>query len=429
MDSPEPNSQNAGMIDRNRKTDTLSAAILGGFTATAAMWAAGYVARLPAVMAPEPVLFGFLVLFLFGGGFHAGRDTGRVFPGAAAGFVAAVVNLLILGSVLGETTDRAALAYQLPGFLLLGTVLGAAGGFLGARTPRQLDDPNRVGRFARISVVVTLLLVIAGGVVTTKGAGMDVPDWPQSFGTNMFLFPLERMTGGIYYEHAHRLFGTLVGLTTLVLLVWLSVTERRTWVKVFAGSIFALVVVQGVLGGLRVTDASVALAAVHGVVGQGILALLAALAAFVSTTFRTAPAPVPSPRIGTDRKMGVVLAVLLLVQIALGSVLRHYDKLLHPHITVAVIVVGLGVVAGFRAWGIHADHAALRKTGVALLVLVLFQLVLGFAALGLRGDPHAARSAIATLFITAHQATGALLLAATALHLVWTRRLLAPAAE
>jgi len=88
--------------------------------------------------------------------------------------------------------------------------------------------------FAGVAVVAGLLVVVAGGLVTSLEAGLAVPDWPNSFGSNMFLYPLAKMTGGIYYEHAHRLYGSLVGLTTIVLAVVLWFTDDRIWLRALA---------------------------------------------------------------------------------------------------------------------------------------------------------------------------------------------------
>ena len=107
--------------------------------------------------------------------------------------------------------------------------------------------------FSKVGVAATFLLVVAGGLVTSNEAGLAVVDWPNSFGSNMFLFPLARMTGGIYYEHAHRLFGALVGLTTIVLAVRLWRYDNRGWLKRLSLVAVVLVIVQGSLGGLRVT--------------------------------------------------------------------------------------------------------------------------------------------------------------------------------
>ena len=119
-----------------------------------------------------------------------------------------------------------------------------------------------------MAAAATLLVVIAGGLVTSLDAGMAVPDWPSSFGSNMFLYPLARMTGGVYYEHAHRLYGSLVGLTTIVLAVVVWRTDRRRWLRGFAVLLVVMVVAQGVMGGFRVTLTNRHLAAAHGIFGQ-----------------------------------------------------------------------------------------------------------------------------------------------------------------
>ncbi|MCY3020921.1 MAG: COX15/CtaA family protein [Planctomycetota bacterium] len=107
--------------------------------------------------------------------------------------------------------------------------------------------------FTAVAACATFLLIFVGGLVTSLRAGLDVPDWPNSFGYLMFFYPLSRMSGGIYFEHSHRLLGTLVGLTTLVLVVYTLAREERRWLRLFALVALGLVVVQGTLGGLRVT--------------------------------------------------------------------------------------------------------------------------------------------------------------------------------
>ena len=96
-------------------------------------------------------------------------------------------------------------------------------------------------------------MVRVGWCERSTGTGLAVVDWPNSFGYNMFLYPFSRMTGGIYYEHAHRLFGALVGLTTVVLAAMLQVRDARPWVRRLGWATVALVGIQGLLGGLRVT--------------------------------------------------------------------------------------------------------------------------------------------------------------------------------
>src|SRR5713101_4422224 len=107
-------------------------------------------------------------------------------------------------------------------------------------------------RLAVVTAAATLLLIFVGGLVTNTGSALAVPDWPTTFGYNMFLYPWSRMAGGIFYEHSHRLIGSAVGLLTIALAVWLWVTETRRWVRGLGLLAVAAVIAQGVLGGLRV---------------------------------------------------------------------------------------------------------------------------------------------------------------------------------
>src|SRR5580700_7989010 len=107
-------------------------------------------------------------------------------------------------------------------------------------------------RFAILTAVATFLLLGAGGLVTSHEAGMSVPDWPNSYGYNMFLFPPSKWIGGIFYEHTHRLWASVVGFMTTALAVWLWLKDPRKWMKWLGVVAFLLVIAQGVLGGLRV---------------------------------------------------------------------------------------------------------------------------------------------------------------------------------
>src|SRR6266542_3442015 len=100
-------------------------------------------------------------------------------------------------------------------------------------------------RFACVLSVATLFLVALGGVVTTKGVGMAVPDWPTTYGQNMFLFPPSKWIGGIFYEHSHRLVAAAVGMLTTVLAVWLWLKESRRWLRWLGALAFLGVVFQG----------------------------------------------------------------------------------------------------------------------------------------------------------------------------------------
>ena len=135
-------------------------------------------------------------------------------------------------------------------------------------------------RFAVLAAIATFLLLGAGGLVTSHEAGMSVPDWPNSYGYNMFAFPPSKWIGGIFYEHTHRLWATAVGLMTTILAVWILLKDPRKWMKWLGVAAFLLVVAQGVLGGLRVVLNNAHLGIVHGVVGQSYFVLMCAHRAF-----------------------------------------------------------------------------------------------------------------------------------------------------
>lgn len=374
------------------------------------MWAVGYLGRFPGVVAsPKLLAAAFVALYLVFG-WISGRVQGPGFgAGARVGFVASAINLLILGSLLAE--GRVAAWVFVPGALASGAVLAGIGSWL-ARG--HTEDVDGAVLFARTAVAATFLLVVAGGLVTSQGAGLAVPDWPNTYGSNMFLFPLSRMTGGVYYEHAHRLFGSLVGLTTLSLASYLTWLHKARPVVRFSWVLVLLVVVQGVLGGLRVTgkltlaqDAgalapSLPLAAVHGVLGQLVLAGLVALAVVLSAGDRE--------RETGDMAWPRWLWVLLVVQLALGALQRHFAQGLLVHITLATVVLLVAALGGGRVVGARGE--GLVGLGRALLWAVGTQVMLGFAALWVRGYPPGPRGddPLEVLLATAHQAGGAVLL-------------------
>ncbi len=431
------------MTDRTDRPDR-GAILALGFGTTVAMWAVGYATHLPGVNAPAWLVGLLLVGTMLGGGYAAGRSWTRGWRGGLrAGLLTAALNLLVLGSLLASSNAPNAVAPSallwLPGSFLFSAGLGAAGAALGAR--KRAAEPPRAAplewtpAFAWVAVAATLLLLGVGGLVTSHGAGLAVVDWPNSFGYNMFLYPLSRMTGGIYYEHAHRLFGALVGLTTLVLAVHLWRTDDRAWLRRLGVAALGLVIVQGVLGGLRVTgrftlSASAAdtapstpLAVVHGVTGQVFFALLCVLAIATTRVFREArPAPVRGGE--TDRGLAPVLFGVLLLQLILGAVLRHHGAGLIVHISMACVVFVVAMLAGLRAWGFQDRHPALRRAGAALMVVTGIQLLLGLGAVAAVGAAPGAASAgtLRALLATPHQVTGAVLLGLAAGLAAWTMR-------
>ncbi len=425
-----------------RGADTLAL----GFGTSVAMWFVGYLGRLPPALAPSWVLALALLACLAGGGIAAGRLTGRGWrAGLAAGLLASALNLLVLGGLLrgGQGGGIAPSAvWWLPGSLLLGAALGGAGAALGAVAGRDGRRPvNWTGAFAAVAAAATLLQLMVGGVVTGEKAGLAVVDWPNSFGSAMFLYPLSRMTGGIYYEHAHRLFGSLLGLTTLVLAVHLVRVERRAWVRRLGLAALAVVIVQGILGGLRVTGGftlstspaamapSITLAVVHGILGPAFFGLMVALAAFTSSGWTAPAAPAANPHARSEQVFAALLVGVVLIQLILGAVQRHLARGLVFHASFAVVVLGLALVHGARLLALYTEPRLLAGLGRLLTTAVTVQVMLGIGALfavqaRVAGAPRASWDVLLT---TAHQAGGSVLLGCAVLSALWTRRLLAQA--
>src|SRR5437764_12236547 len=107
-------------------------------------------------------------------------------------------------------------------------------------------------RFAKFLVACTVILILAGSLVTSHDAGLSVPDWPTSYGWNMFTFPPSMWVANILYEHGHRLIATSVGVLTIILAAWLWTRESRPWLRWLGVAALGAIVAQGILGGLTV---------------------------------------------------------------------------------------------------------------------------------------------------------------------------------
>ena len=414
------------------------------FAATVSMWAIAYVGRLPAVMAPSWLIAVGMLAAVSGWAVWAGLRSAIGWSGGAkVGAIVGVLNLLVLGSLLSSPDGglRASAAWWIATSVLMLAALASVGAAVGSSAAGDgVAPPDWTALLSKVAVAATFLLVVAGGLVTSHEAGLAVVDWPNTFGSNMFLYPLARMTGGIYFEHAHRLFGALVGLTTIALALRLWRVESRPWVKWLATAAVVAVIIQGVLGGLRVTGnltlstsaddmaPSIALAVVHGVFGQLFLALMVALAAVTSVLWQGAPAAEPRSSAAADRTFQASLVAVLLVQLIFGAVQRHVAQGLIIHITLAAVVAVVVVAAGARAWGLYHGSWPVQRLGQLVMAVMAVQVTLGIAALAVTqgravvGHPTIFEVTIAT----AHQATGAILLAVSVLLAVWTRRRFEP---
>jgi heme a synthase len=189
---------------------------------------------------------------------------------------------------------------------------------------REPDLSKRLLHWYAVFVAVSVLVLIcSGGLVTSHGAGMAVPDWPNSFGYNMFLFPVSRWIGGVLFEHTHRLIASGVGLLTIALCVMTLLVENRTWVKWLGCVAVAAVIVQGVLGGLRVTEHNAVLGLFHGCLAQGFFCLTAAIALVTSGSWHRIEAASDQLRTRRLRFWTVVVTAMVFVQLVLGASMRH----------------------------------------------------------------------------------------------------------
>lgn len=191
--------------------------------------------------------------------------------------------------------------------------------------------------FAMLVVISVFMLIALGGTVTSRAAGMTVPDWPNTFGHNMFAVPWELWVDfdepltsqrGEFWEHSHRLKGSWVGILAIIMAVWLPMTQhRRKWFQVLGPVLLGMVIIQGLMGGFRVTENSLFLAFVHGVFGQiifGITVLIAAATSKIWLRFANeGPRPVDARLFARLRAFSLVMIGLIVMQLVLGAWVRH----------------------------------------------------------------------------------------------------------
>jgi heme a synthase len=183
-----------------------------------------------------------------------------------------------------------------------------------------------LNRFAWFTAVATLLLICSGGMVTSKGVGLAVPDWPTTFGYNMFLFPVSRWVGGIFFEHTHRLIASAVGFLTIILAGWLFLDEPRRWVKNLGFAALGAVILQGILGGLRVTMLKEQIGIFHACLAQAFLGLLVVIALVRTRLWQSLGAAAHRDRAHQLFWIAVATAGAVYFQLALGATMRHQHR-------------------------------------------------------------------------------------------------------
>jgi heme a synthase len=268
-------------------------------------------------------------------------------------------------------------------------------------------------RLALLTAVATLPLLFVGGLVTSKSAGLAVPDWPTTFGYNMFLYPWSKMVGGILYEHSHRLVASAVGLLTLMLALVLWFNEKRRWLRWLGVGALGFVILQGVVGGLRVVLVEGTLAILHACFAQAFFALAASLALFTSEEWRENIQKLQRVDAGRIHRLSTLTTALIYLQAVFGAVLRHTGGGFDAHLFVALLVVFHVFLLAARVLKVKPRFHKLARPAIILCGLMTLQLVLGFGSyLGKFVGPgeSALTPAAVVLLTTSHVVVGALML-------------------
>jgi len=261
--------------------------------------------------------------------------------------------------------------------------------------------------FAALVAASTAVLIFAGGLVTSTGSGLSVPDWPNTYGWFMWAFPLNKMVGGIFYEHLHRLVASTVGFLIVVLAIWLWRAEPRAWVRRLGYVALGAVITQGILGGITVLwYLPDAVSIAHASLAQIVFCLTTTIALVTSGGWKRAyrQLPTPNSQLPRDRtleRIAVVATVVIYTQIVIGATMRHtgaglaipdfplaFGHLVPPywdakiaihfaHRVGAATVTLLILATAGHVFYHHGRRAELRRPAMLLLLLLALQITLG----------------------------------------------------
>lgn len=254
-------------------------------------------------------------------------------------------------------------------------------------------------RFAKCVSACTVLLLLAGSLVTSTGSGLSVPDWPTSYGWNMFTFPPSKWVGGIFYEHGHRLIASSVGFLTIILAAWLWLADPRRWMKRLGAIALGSVIVQGALGGITVLFfLPTAISTAHAGLAEIFFCMTVAIALFTSPAWLRGDDVVDDPLL---RRAATATTAVIFLQILVGATMRHsgaglaipdfplmfgrlipdhWDPKIAVHFAhrVGALVVTLAVLAtSGHVWYHHAGRRLLRRPAALIVALVAVQITLG----------------------------------------------------
>ncbi len=295
-------------------------------------------------------------------------------------------------------------------------------------------------RYAIFVAISTAVLLYWGGLVTSTGSGLAVPDWPLSYG--MLMPP---MVGGIFYEHGHRMVATFVGLLTIILAMWLHKSEERRWLRILGWMALGTVIFQGILGGITVLFfLPLPVSVFHATLAQTFFCITLAIALFTSRFWKESIPHSIEPQKGSIRTITTVLVAIVFIQLIIGAIMRHmeaglaipdfplaFGRIIPPIESVDVLVHfahRLGAVAVTVAvlWYImhvykyYSTVKAFSIPAIALIILLVVQVTLG---------AYVIWSGKAVAITTFHLVTGALLLGTSAIAAMLSFRLVKPEKE
>ena len=257
-------------------------------------------------------------------------------------------------------------------------------------------------RFAKFLVACTVILILAGSLVTSHDAGLSVPDWPTSYGWNMFTFPPSMWVANILYEHGHRLIASTVGFLTIIMVVWLWIAEPRRWLRWFGVATLGSVIAQGVLGGLTVLFfLPAAISTAHAGLAEIFFCMTVAIAIFTSPGWIAGyAAGTPGVDVGTAlRRLATFATILIYAQILVGATMRHTGA--------GLAIPDFPLMFGHvipdhwsRGIAIHFTH----RVGALLVTLTILALVAHVRS-RYRGQPELMRPATLIVALVAAQVT------------------------
>lgn len=312
---------------------------------------------------------------------------------------------------------------------------------------------SRLVKWLAVILTITVFpLIWVGGMVTTYGAGMAVPDWPQTYGWNMFLYPPSTwLYGGfdLMVEHGHRLLGSLAGIFAIALSLAAAICQRRSWFKWWCAFVLLAVIGQGLLGGIRVRMDARTFAMIHGCVGQLFLAIATATCVMSTRWWFDVARELKSssnnrPASKNLTRLSTALLLVAYCQVIAGAQVRHvtggteptaFMGLVHIHLTLAALVFVLSLTVATLL--IRSRHliGGVRWVGMLILAVVLVQIGLGIGTWivnyampwqgltpQLSGYTIQSKGYWESLTVTAHVATGALIVALATLLTVRTWR-------